>query len=79
MGAAYDEFVDRSVLHKRDEGICGICGEPVKLIKKGRMRATIDHIIPLSRGGLHSYANVQIAHWLCNVAKGNKLPDEMAA
>ena len=32
---------------------------------------TIDHIVPLSKGGRHEYANVQPAHSLCNHVKGN--------
>lgn len=31
---------------------------------------SIDHIIPLSRGGAHSYENCQISHLLCNIKKG---------
>jgi 5-methylcytosine-specific restriction endonuclease McrA len=33
----------------------------------------IDHIVPLSRGGLHCYANVQVAHSRCNLRKRNKI------
>jgi 5-methylcytosine-specific restriction endonuclease McrA len=32
---------------------------------------TIDHITPLSEGGLHCYENVQPAHSLCNHVKGS--------
>ena len=34
--------------------------------------ATIDHIIPLSQGGSHTYANSRLAHWDCNVKRGNR-------
>jgi 5-methylcytosine-specific restriction endonuclease McrA len=30
----------------------------------------IDHVIPLARGGEHSYANAQAAHGPCNMRKG---------
>jgi len=33
----------------------------------------------LNRGGDHSYANVQLAHPSCNVAKGDRLPEELEA
>lgn len=33
----------------------------------------VDHIIPLSLGGSDSLENIQIVHWICNRAKGNKL------
>jgi 5-methylcytosine-specific restriction endonuclease McrA len=35
-------------------------------------RATIDHIIPLSKGGAHTFDNVRIACWRCNLVKGNR-------
>jgi 5-methylcytosine-specific restriction endonuclease McrA len=57
---------------KAADGICGICSNPVKF---GQM--TIDHIIPLSRGGHNIYDNVQPAHSLCNHLKGNLLPEEI--
>lgn len=33
-----------------------------------------DHVIPLSRGGEHSYDNVRVAHATCNLRKGSKVP-----
>jgi 5-methylcytosine-specific restriction endonuclease McrA len=59
------EKVDRREVFARAAGLCGLCGEGVDV-------ATfhIDHIIPLARGGEHSYANTQPAHPLCNLRKG---------
>lgn len=65
------EDVDATVVFDRDEGICGICGDPAL-----RDDFHVDHIIPLSRGGDHSYANTQVAHPVCNSRKHNKLPEE---
>lgn len=36
------------------------------------MGASLDHIIPLSRGGHHTADNVQAAHLACNHRKGAK-------
>ncbi|MFJ9212987.1 HNH endonuclease [Streptomyces sp. NPDC102264] len=33
---------------------------------------SIDHVIPLARGGTHEPANVQCAHWLCNAIKSDR-------
>ena len=58
------------------ESICGICGLPVdKTLKYPHpMSATIDHIIPIDRGGHPSdIANLQLAHMACNRQKSNKL------
>ena len=57
----------------RASNTCGLCGEQITK----RKEATIDHIIPLSRGGSDSVHNVQVAHEKCNQEKGNKLPDEI--
>lgn len=48
----------------RDEGRCGICGDPVM----GPLH--LDHIIPLAAGGTHEPDNVQLAHPTCNLRKG---------
>jgi len=63
----HDQFienVDRVVVLSRAEGLCGICGEPVD-----PTAFHVDHIVPLSRGGEHSYANTQPAHPRCNQRK----------
>lgn len=70
------ERVERSVVFERDGFTCCLCGDPLDMDgKKGEpLSPTIDHIVPLSRGGDHLYSNVQAAHFRCNVAKGNRLP-----
>lgn len=52
-------------------GTCGICTEQVDLSlpANDRMAPTIDHIVPLSRGGTDTRANVQLAHRSCNARK----------
>jgi 5-methylcytosine-specific restriction endonuclease McrA len=51
---------------------CYLCG---RLVPKGERH--VDHVIPLSRGGLHTASNLDIACALCNVKKGAKLPEEV--
>lgn len=63
--AATKEIVDRQRVWERDEGICGICGDPADYLD-----FHVDHKLPLFRGGEHSYLNVQVAHPLCNIQKG---------
>jgi len=58
-------------LIKRDRGRCGICHRPVRA-KTGPRRPSIDHITPLSRGGKHVLENLQVAHYVCNLSKGNR-------
>lgn len=66
--AAFVERVDSAVVWQRDSGVCGICGT---LADSATWH--LDHIIPLSRGGTHEYANVQVSHPFCNKSKGNRL------
>lgn len=54
------------VLYVRDNKTCTICHTYVK-----RREASIDHIIPLSKGGEHTYRNTALAHNLCNAKKNN--------
>lgn len=70
-------------LVKRDGGICQICGEPVDstdgwyderdIFHIGRNYPTVDHIIPLTKGGDNTWDNVQLAHQHCNSAKCDRV------
>lgn len=64
------EVVDPETVFDRDKGRCGICMKAVKKTSDWE----IDHIIPISKGGAHSYDNVQLAHMKCNRSKSAKLP-----
>jgi 5-methylcytosine-specific restriction endonuclease McrA len=57
------ENVDRQAVFEMHGGMCGICEEFIQ----GKFH--VDHVIPLSKGGLHCYANVQPAHPNCNRKK----------
>lgn len=46
--------------------ICGICGLPIEDMKD----CTVDHIVPLAKGGRTTIENCQLAHFDCNQRKG---------
>lgn len=71
FGVAH-EPVNRGKVFERDGWVCGICEEPIfKSVKyPDLMSVSLDHVVPLSRGGGHLYSNVQASHLGCNVAKG---------
>jgi 5-methylcytosine-specific restriction endonuclease McrA len=48
-------------------GRCAYCGAPPGEGKYGRL--TVDHMVPLARGGDHSIENVVPCCWPCNVSK----------
>lgn len=62
-------------IYERDKWHCGICGLKVDedLAYPDPMSASLDHIVPLSKGGMHTRKNVQLAHLRCNVSKGDKI------
>lgn len=60
--------VSLNVLYKRDRGVCSLCGLHVK-----RTDASTDHIIPVTKGGEHSYRNTALAHRVCNARKNNRV------
>lgn len=68
------EDIDRNLVFERDEYICGLCHQPVNrtLQYPDPMSKSLDHIIPISRGGSHTYDNVQLAHLCCNVKASSK-------
>lgn len=60
------------------QSICGICGKPVDFTLKypNKWAATVDHIIPINKGGHKSdIDNLQLAHFYCNRMKSDKLFD----
>lgn len=76
VGAAIEQFTNDEI-YERDGWRCGLCG---KLIHKAKpfphpMSRSIDHVVPLSKGGDHSRANVQAAHYGCNSRKNNGVLD----
>ena len=52
---------------------CFYCGK-IKVAK--RRICHLEHLIPLSRGGLHTAHNIVLACAKCNLTKGRKLPNE---
>lgn len=50
------------------DGVCGICWDPVS-----KWNISLDHITPRSKGGSNGKANLQPAHKICNVEKGDSL------
>lgn len=60
----------------RDGWTCHICQGEVQR-GPGSNEAdspTIDHIIPVSKGGLHEWSNVALAHKGCNSSKKDRWP-----
>lgn len=70
-GANLVETFSHKEIFERDFYTCAICGLPVPVNERhpARLSASLDHKIPLSKGGNHSFDNVACTHLLCNVSK----------
>ena len=77
-----DADINPITLFKRDNGVCRLCGgicdwydykisNGLKVV--GAHYPSVDHIIPLTKGGTHTWDNVQLAHYYCNVRKRDKI------
>lgn len=62
---------ERSEIYIRDKGKCGICGKFIPLNE-----FTIDHIVPISKGGTYDYDNLQCCCFKCNQLKSNEMLDD---
>lgn len=62
---------ERMQVYTRDRGICGICGAFVP-----PNELTIDHVIPISKGGTYELNNLQCCCRRCNLLKADALPEE---
>lgn len=69
----YEPIIPADV-YAADGWICQLCGEPVDPEKfhPHPDSPSIDHVVPMSKGGPHVRSNVQTAHLGCNVRKGNR-------
>lgn len=82
-GCEYDPSVTLEKLIERDGLRCKICGEMCDPDDyswseyTGPLSPSIDHIIPMAKGGGHIWNNVQVAHVICNSNKGDKLEEAM--
>lgn len=65
---------DRDYIFERDNGICGICSKRVdkSLRWPNSMSFSINHIVPISKGGADTPDNVETSHLVCNMRVGNR-------
>lgn len=78
--SAHVEPVDHNVVFDRDCWRCGLCGRLTIKTKRGTQHEkapVVDHIVPLSKGGEHTYKNVQCACHACNSAKGASIVGQL--
>lgn len=70
------ELVDKLTVFDRDNWTCLYCGQRVKLVgdtptDNNYVKGTLEHIVPISLGGSHTYSNVATSCYDCNIQKNN--------
>lgn len=70
----YDKGISTTRLRRRDGEKCRYCGcqmvfESFSNEKRPPNLATIEHVVPVSAGGSHTWENVTLARWRCNSSK----------
>lgn len=81
------ESVNRQTVAELASWICKLCDCPIDpdapfRLPDGRNNPeylNVEHYVPLTRGGEHSYANCYASHARCNWQKNNKTPEEYKA
>ena len=65
----------RRDVFERDGWLCWLCDESVDPAATfpDPVSASVDHVVPVSLGGVHSIDNVRLAHLGCNCSRGNRL------
>lgn len=68
-------YAHNRALIRKTATLCAICGMPIDKSLKfpDPMSISIDHIIPVAKGGKSTLDNLQAAHLICNKAKGKKV------
>ena len=61
-------------LYERDAGVCWICGQLCDFgaDSNSNLYPSIDHVLPISKGGKDEWSNIKLAHRLCNSMRGDR-------
>lgn len=74
-GCKYERGITLKKAVERLGLTCALCGKPCNWNDRsygkycGAYYPSIDHIIPMSKGGGHTWDNIQVAHIICNSKK----------
>ena len=61
---------------ERDRWVCWLCGGDVDAAATGTpWAASVDHVVPKSRGGSNDQTNLRLAHKRCNGRRGSRIPE----
>lgn len=82
-GITIDKGITLESVYKKDSGTCYLCGCKCNWEDRtirddgtfivGKTYPTIEHVKPISKGGLHEWKNIRLACWQCNTIKRDKI------
>ncbi len=61
----------RTAIKERDYYTCKMCSASVQ--EQSLLLLEVDHIVPVSKGGMSTYDNLQTLCWKCNRSKSDKI------
>ena len=78
LSRKHDKDITLEKVFVRDSGICYLCGnlcnwEDIEDGIAGNNYPSIDHVVPISKGGLHVWSNIKLACRNCNGMKRDKI------
>lgn len=85
LSRRHDKGITLDRLYRKYKGVCYLCGQRCDYndfkkidgsIAIGKYYPTIEHVIPVSKGGTDTWDNVRLAHMICNSIKGNKFEEQ---
>lgn len=71
-GSFYPGVALKKKIYKRDDYTCQYCGQYGGYGKDKRLHLVIDHVIPMTQGGIGSPSNLVVACGSCNIKKKGK-------
>lgn len=80
LNGAIDYTINLDKLIKRDNNKCWLCGKECDVNDytyvgnnkvTGNYYPSIDHVVAIANGGIHTWDNVRLAHRICNSLKSN--------
>ena len=71
LGIGYRKVANIQAILQRDGILCTYCGEFLTEPFDGK-QTHVDHVKPVSKGGMDTLKNLQLLHSRCNIRKGNR-------
>ena len=75
FGVEFEEEITRRLVFDRAKGVCYLCNAMTHYENSNDyspLLATVDHVKPWTKGGSHTWSNVELCCLRCNIKKKNK-------